>query len=251
MDLTIEDLSKSYNKHSVLNNISFKFKEGEIYCIVGKNGAGKSTLFNLIASFIKPDSGKIKFDNSIYSALPIAIRQKLGFMSDVSSLIEELNVYQYLSLIGQFYNIPNKNRKERIIKLLNYFFRDNHKFIAKSKINSFSTGMKKKLEICAASLHLPDILILDEPFSGIDPIAAQDIITFLSQYREAHRTIIFSSHNLDYIEKVNPILIILDNASIKFQGTISEFIKDFDNEFHESLLIALNYEKIEKAVRWK
>lgn len=250
MIVTIDGLNKSYNKHLVLKNILLEFKEGEIYCIVGKNGAGKSTLFNLMTSFIKPDSGTIKFDNVVYPDLPIAIKQKIGFMSDVSSLIEELNAYQYLSLIGQFYNLNKKMREDQIAKLLNFFFSETTS-IHKTRIKSFSTGMKKKLEICASCLHLPDFLILDEPFSGIDPIAAQNVITFFSQYREPYRTILFSSHNLDYIEKINPVLIILDEFSIKFYGKISEFVKSFDNKFHESLLIALNYKKVEQDLKWR
>lgn len=103
--------------------------------------------------------------------------------------------------------------------------------------------MKKKLELMAACLHSPEFLILDEPFSGLDPVSSEMVIEFLFQYLAPNRTILFSSHNVDYIERMKPIILLLDEAVIKFEGEIAEFAKIAENKFYESLLKALHYQK--------
>jgi ABC-2 type transport system ATP-binding protein len=249
MNIKVQNVTKSYDKLLVLNNINLEFKEGETYCVIGKNGAGKSTFFNIVSGLLHADSGDILFDDKSYKQLPNYIKKKTGLLNNVSSLIQELTAYQYLSLIAQFYSINKNDREEKIEKMFAFFFPDK-KEIASLKILAFSTGMKRKLEVCSCIMHNPEVLILDEPFSGLDPLAAENIITFFSQYSQKNRTIIFSSHNLDYVEKINPILILIDETVIKFQGRVTEFVQSSGKNFHESLLEILNYKESKQSLSW-
>lgn len=249
MEVNIKELSKKYGTHLVLDNISLDLEEGNIYALVGKNGAGKSTLFNLIADLLPGANGHIQYDKIKYDTLPSAIKRRMGIMTDIPSLIEELTAWQHLKLMAQFYSVPGHEYTQRIEDLLHLFF-SNDKAIQKKIIKSYSTGMKKKLEICTACLHTPDFLMLDEPFTGLDPASSEDVIEFIRKYQKPHRTILFSSHNLEYIERLEPILILLDEGGLKFKGTVAEFTKDADKKFHERLLEELHYSKNLFDLKW-
>lgn len=249
MEINISGLTKKYKNNLVLDNISLNLEKGKVYAVVGKNGAGKSTLFNIIADLIQPSSGFIKYDNSVYSGLPSTIKASMGFMTDVTALIDELTAYQYLKLVGQFYNLQKSICITRIEDLLRLFF-SNDKNILKKIIKSYSTGMRKKLEMCGTCLHTPDFLMLDEPFTALDPISAEGVIELITKYKRPYRTILFSSHSLEYIERLDPVLILLDEGIIKFKGSVSEFKKDADKKFHERFLEELHYHKVYEDIKW-
>ncbi|MBY5957789.1 ABC transporter ATP-binding protein [Membranicola marinus] len=234
MRISINNLRKSFGKKLVLKDFSVDFEEGRIYSILGKNGAGKSTLLNIICNIIPYDSGEIRYNSYKYTSLPTFIKQNIGFMSDQSSLIHELTPLQYLTLIANLYHV--KEPKRRIRKLLDYFFENES--IENTKINTFSTGMRKKIEFCAVLIHKPDMLILDEPFSGLDPVGAEKIIKYLSGYctQIEGRTIIVTSHQLDHIERINPELILLNNNEIQYQGSIVNFRNTFQADLHDGLV---------------
>lgn len=249
MNLSINNLSKSFGKQNVLKDICVEFSSGNIYCILGKNGAGKSTLINIVIGLIKQDSGIIKYNDRSYISISLEIKRNIGFMNENDALIEELTGYQYLDLMGQFYSIDIKEKKIRINELIEFFFEDRDS-ILKKRISSYSTGMKKKLEICSAVLHKPNLLILDEPFSGLDPISSEKVINFLNAYKSPLRTIIFSSHNLNYVEIVNPIILLLDDSTIKFKGLADELRNVHNANFHESILKEMNYKNSNVNLSW-
>jgi ABC-type multidrug transport system ATPase subunit len=244
MTLEILNLFKSYDKNFVLNDVSLKFLENEIYCIIGKNGTGKSTIINIISGLITQDSGFVKYDNQSYSDLPKEIKEKIGVLNEESSLIDELTPFQFLNLNGFFFNLNSEKIQTLIDKFFNYFFSHDEIQSFKSKrISDLSTGTKKKIEIIAASFHLPDFLILDEPFSGLDPLASNILIDYFNQYLTLNRTIVFTSHNIDFIEKINPNIIILNDNKIKFVGKIIDFNETRNNDFSESILKEFDFKK--------
>ena len=249
MNLVINNLSKSFNKQRVLNNICLELNSGNIYCILGKNGAGKSTLINIVVGLLKKDSGIITYNDQPDKQLSLDIKKCIGFINEDDALIDELTGYQYLDLMGQFYSIENKDKRTRINELMEFFFED-YESLLKKQISSYSTGMRKKLEICSAVLHKPSLLILDEPFTGLDPISSEKVINFLNAYKSISRTIIFSSHNLNYVEVINPTIVLLDDCSIKFNGLIDDLTNMHNGSFHESILKAMNYQNSNKNLSW-
>ncbi len=243
MKIEIKKITKKYNNNSVLNNITIEFKLGRTYCVLGKNGAGKSTLFNILMNLVSKSSGEILYDNKVYDALPKYIKRKIGFLSENIHVIEELTAFQYLKFIGTLYEINSSELNKRISELLNIFFNSNLN-INKKQILNFSTGMKKIVAFCGAIIHLPEVLILDEPFAGLDTISAHRVINVINSFRKANRVLVFSSHNFEYVEKMKPdVLIIIDKGNIIFQGSIDDFTRNGETKLDKALLKAFNFEK--------
>jgi ABC-2 type transport system ATP-binding protein len=245
MKIELKNVGKKYQEIEVLTNINLTFEAGKNYSILGKNGAGKSTLFNLILDLIKPSSGEILLDEKTYIKRPTEVKSKLGYAAHLETLIEQLNAQQFLEVIAKIYEIPKEISRARIADLIDYFFPEDRESLVKS-IQHYSTGMQKKIAICAAVLHLPDVLILDEPFSGLDPWAGNRLIDFLKDYLKPHRTIIISSHNLEYIEKLQGEIILIHEKTIHYQGNISELTEDGKHGIDEYLIEILGGEEHKK-----
>lgn len=191
--IKIQHLSKSFGKHTVFDDISLKIEQGSVYALLGKNGAGKTTLINILVDLVKADSGTVSINNLPHNSLSRTDKANIGLVGEDLALIEEFNGYEFLSFIGKIYKISHEILEKRLHDLFDYFFEDDADL--KKSISNYSTGMKKKIAFCAAVLHTPDILILDEPFSGLDPIVANQMITFLKMYKKKDRTVFISSHD--------------------------------------------------------
>lgn len=150
-------------------------------------------------------------------------------------MIEELSAIQFLTLISKIYKIKHETFEQRKNDLMSYFF-DNAEDVGQQRLVSFSTGMKKKIGIIASVLHKPELLILDEPFSGLDPIAAQKTIDFINFYKNKDRTILLSSHDLSYVNQVATSILVLDQGKFMFNGTINQFTRNGLSEVSSSLL---------------
>ena len=249
MNLRFENISKSYGKKLVLQNLSFEFSKGNNYCLLGVNGAGKTTLLNLILQFFPADSGKIYFEGVHYKNLPQSVRQGIGFLSENLDLIDELSFIQYLRLVGKLYKVDSKTLEKRIKEICAYLFEEDVDLNKKS-LSVFSSGMRKKVAMCASLIHIPELLILDEPFSNLDPISANNVVDLINSYKDEKRTIIFSSHNLDYIEKINPVILVIDNKKIVFDGSLETFTNSRKDKIDEALFKTLNVESKNHTIKW-
>ncbi len=236
--IRINQISKSYSMREVLNSISITIHSNSNYCLLGKNGAGKTTLINIMSDLLKPDSGEILFDDNKYSTHEIEIKRNTGLLSEANYLMEELSGYEYLTFVGKLYQIPKEVLHKRIESLINYFFDDSNEI--KRSISAYSTGMKKKLKFCSAVMHKPNILLLDEPFAGLDPVAANLMVDFLNKYRNENRIMFLSSHDLNYIEKVATHIGVLEGGKIVFDGTLISFLENGTKNIDASLLEKLN-----------
>lgn len=232
--IEIQNLSKTYGKNPVLDNISLKIEKGSVYALLGKNGAGKTTLINLMTDLIQPDQGKIYINGKEHNGLTKQDKTKLGVVGEDLALIEELNGFEYLSFVGKIYQLPKTTLEKRIIDLFNYFFDDERDL--KKNILLYSAGMKKKIAFCAAVIHTPDILILDEPFSGLDPLVANQMTDFLKLYQKKDRTVFVSSHDLNYVEKVATHIGVLDSTRLQFDSTLQDFTENGMNALDKALL---------------
>lgn len=244
--LEIQNISKKFGKKEVLKSLSFKVDNGTVYSLLGKNGVGKSTLINVVIDLIKPDEGEIFINNNPHNKLNTIDKKNIGVVGEELALIEEISGSDYLFFIGRLYKLPNSTIKNRIDDLVKYFFEDNNDL--KKSISKYSTGMKKKLAFCAAVLHTPNILILDEPFSGLDPLVANQMIEFLNIYRNKNRVIFISSHDLSYVEKIATHIGVLDNGILQFNSTLKDFTENGTNTLDSALLnvIKPNETKLQK-----
>ncbi len=244
--LEIQNISKKFGKKEVLKSLSFKVDNGTVYSLLGKNGVGKSTLINVVIDLIKPDEGEIFINNNPHNKLNTIDKKNIGVVGEELALIEEISGSDYLFFIGRLYKLPNSTIKNRIDDLVKYFFEDNNDL--KKSISKYSTGMKKKLAFCAAVLHTPNILILDEPFSGLDPLVANQMIEFLNIYRNKNRVILISSHDLSYVEKIATHIGVLDNGILQFNSTLKDFTENGTNTLDSALLnvIKPNETKLQK-----
>lgn len=221
MNIQLEKIAKSYaQKTWAIKDIDLTLHSGTVYCLLGKNGAGKSTMLNIISGLVAPTSGKLLIDGTPYKELPRDFKKRLGLQSQFNQLIGELNGYDFLFWIGLLYDMPKDLLTAQIEKLLAYFF-DEGEDIYKPCI-TFSTGMQRKITICSAILHKPDILILDEPFANLDPIASQKLCDFINAYRSDNRMILVSSHDILYVNKIATHIGILAHANLVFNDTLEK-----------------------------
>ena len=232
--IKISNLTKSYGKNTIIENINLTINNGQVYCLLGKNGAGKTTLINCILDLIEPDEGNIQLAGKAHNKLAKYDKRKIGVLVENLALLEEINGFEFLSFIGKIYKIAPGTLNKRITDLFAFFFEDDSDL--KKNISKYSTGMKRKIAFCAAVLHTPDVLILDEPFSGLDPLVANQMVMFLKKYQNSKRLIFISSHDLSYVEKVSTHIGVLDNKKLVFNSSIQDFTENGVKKLDAALL---------------
>ena len=241
--INLSNISKSYHKSLVLDEVSLAVNPGEVYALLGKNGAGKTTLIRIILNLISFDKGDVTLFGKKHSALKADALKRLGVVLDNLYLLEELNAKDFLSFMGELYKMDKNTLMSRIDDLLGYFFEDEKAL--KKPISGFSTGMKKKLAFCAAIIHLPDILIMDEPFTGLDPFSVKKMTNVIKDYQRDDRVIFVSSHDLAYVSKIATHIGVIDEGKLLFNDTIQRFTNSGQREIDDSLFALLNQESEE------
>ncbi|MCX7821807.1 MAG: ABC transporter ATP-binding protein [Brevinematales bacterium] len=222
--LKVVNIIKKFGEVIVLKNLSFSVEKQSIFSIVGPDGAGKSTLLRILAGIIKPTSGEIYIDNLNVNTID-DIKYKISYMPQNFGLYEDLTVEENLHFIGKLFGIPEKERKIRIEKLYNF---SKLKPFAGRLAGRLSGGMKQKLGLMCALLHNPELLILDEPTNGVDPISRREFWDVLYELLKAGTTIIVSTAYLDEAERANKIGLLYEGEFI-FSDESSK-IKNFNKE---------------------
>lgn len=224
--LKTNTLQKSYNGTIVLKGLNLSIEQGEVYGFIGMNGAGKTTTINLIMSLIKRDSGDISvlgkevlFEEQDYKKL-------IGFVPDVPMFPSHMNGYEYLRYTQELFKQPyDKEKIEEILQFVS--LKDN-----KKKISTFSRGMKQRLAIAQALIHDPEILIMDEPMSALDPIGRSDVLAIINKLK-GKKTIFYSTHILDDVEKVCDRVGILHKGELILEDSISNLQNKFlSSKYH-------------------
>ncbi|RAU82552.1 ABC transporter ATP-binding protein [Pontibacter arcticus] len=249
MSIKIKGLSKTYGKKPVLQELNLTIEKGQCYCLLGKNGVGKSTFLNCILDLVKPDAGSVNLLDKNYSQHGYEIKQNLGALCEDNPLIEEFTGLEYLNFVAKLYRLPTAEANERISSLTKYFFSDQESL--QKNMAGYSTGMKKKVGIAAAILHKPDVLLLDEPFTGLDPIAAQLLVQLIRSYRNANRIILISSHDLNYVERVATHIGVLNDGQMMYNGSVEEFTMNGKNLIDQALFqLLLPHHNPEANIDW-
>ncbi|TXK50536.1 ABC transporter ATP-binding protein [Pontibacter qinzhouensis] len=233
MSIEISGLSKSFGKKQVLQALNLTIAQGQCYCLLGKNGVGKSTFLNSILDLIKPDAGTIHLFDKNYAQHNLEIKQDLGALCEDNPLIEEFTGLEYLNFVAKLYRLPQQEADRRIKSLTDYFFTETESL--QKNIAGYSTGMKKKVGIVAAILHKPRVLLLDEPFTGLDPIAAQLLVKLIRSYSTPNRVVLISSHDLNYVERVATHIGVLNDGQLMYNGSIQEFTMNGESLIDQAL----------------
>lgn len=212
------NLTKKFGSNVVLDNISLNVKKGEILGFLGPNGAGKSTTMKIITSFWAPTSGSVKIDNIDIKDDSIATRRKIGYLPETVPLYDDMRVYEYLKFIGEVRGIPKGEIKERIKEVVEGC---GLKKVIRKPIEELSKGFRQRVGLAQAIMHKPEILILDEPTTGLDPNQIVEIRELIKKIGQ-EKTVIFSTHILSEVSATCDRAIIINNGKIVGEGSPKE-----------------------------
>ena len=216
--IEIKNVTKKYGENIALNNVSFDVNDGEIFAFIGHNGAGKTTLIKAIVGIHEFDKGDVLINGKSIINNPVECKKEMAFVPDNPELYENMKAIDYINFICDMYEISLDERKENIEKYAKMFEIESN---LNDTINSFSHGMKQKIALISALAHNPKVLIMDEPFVGLDPKAVFDIKKIMNEMIKEGKTIFFSTHILDVAEKLCSRVAIIKKGELIKVGTIS------------------------------
>ena len=223
--LRIENLTKTYGEKRAVDNLSLHIAPGEIYGFIGHNGAGKTTTLKAVVGILQFDKGEVFIKGESIRKNPLACKQKIAYIPDNPDLYEFMTGIKFLNFIADIFGVPEEKRQERIRKYADLFEMTEN---LAQPIASYSHGMKQKLAIISAWIHEPKLIIMDEPFVGLDPKAAHILKQMMREICDEGGAIFFSTHVLEVAEKLCDKVAIILNRQLIQSGTMHE-VKVDDN----------------------
>jgi ABC-2 type transport system ATP-binding protein len=221
-------LSKTYKGKKAVDEINIYLDEGESVGLLGPNGAGKSTTISMISSLLKPTSGEVKLNGKSTIKNPSEIRKVLGVVPQEIALYEELSAYENLKFFGEIYKVKKDVLEQRIQNVLHMVGLQERQ---KERVKTFSGGMKRRVNIAAALLHDPKVLILDEPTVGIDPQSRNHILETVRKLNEEKgTTVLYTSHYMEEVEQLCKRVYIMDHGKVVASGSKSELLSILSSE---------------------
>jgi len=216
--LELLSVCKRFSGITVVDNVTFAARPGEVTGYLGPNGSGKSTTIKMVAGLLELTAGEIRFQGGRIHDDMIGYRQRMGYVPEEPYLYTHLSGTEYLTMVAQLRDLPHKRSAERIENLLRLLglHGDRHAAIA-----GYSKGMRQKVLVAAALMHDPDLVILDEPFSGLDVSSAMILRSVLQELARRGKTIVFSSHELETVERICSRVIILHRGKVVADDSIS------------------------------
>jgi ABC-2 type transport system ATP-binding protein len=229
--LEVRHLRKYYATQKAVDDIGFSIREGSIFGLLGPNGAGKTTLLRMITGIFYPDSGDILFDGKPYH--PEQDKQHIGYMPEERGLYKKMKIGEQALYLAR---LKGLSRQEAADKVRYWFSRLDMESWYNKKTQDLSKGMGQKLQFVTTVLHSPRLIILDEPFSGLDPVNAELIKEEIYQLCRAGATIIFSTHRMEQVEEICNQIILVNQGKKILDGTVAQIRQDFkENLFHLEL----------------
>lgn len=217
--LRIQHLTKTYGEKKAVDDLSLHIEKGEIYGFIGHNGAGKTTTLKSITGIIRFDEGDIYIDGMSIKDDPVAYKKNIAYIPDNPDLYEFMTGIQYLNFVADIFEVPANVREERITKYADVF--DLTKDLGQS-ISNYSHGMKQKLAIISAWIHEPKLILMDEPFVGLDPLASHQLKEMMREVCDNGGAIFFSTHVLEVAEKLCDKVAIIKGGKLIKSGTMEE-----------------------------
>ena len=230
--LEIKNVTKKYGDKIAVDNVSFKVNDGDIFAFIGHNGAGKTTLIKSIVGIHEIDEGDILIDGMSIKDNPVECKKIMAFVPDNPETYEHMKAIDYINFICDMYDVDVETREKNIRKYAKLFDMQDK---LNDTIDSYSHGMKKKIVLISALAHNPRILIMDEPFVGLDPKAVYDIKEVLNEMVKEKKIVFYSTHILDVAEKLCTRVAIIKNGKLVKSGSMKEIKGDktLENVFME------------------
>lgn len=222
--LELINITKSFDDNLILDDISFSVSPGQIFGLVGPNGAGKTTTLRIILNIVRPDGGEVLYNEITRSKLN---RSLFGYLPEERGLYQRARVLDLLVYFGVLNRLSSHRAEVEAIRLLDKFGLVDY---TKRRVHELSKGMQQKIQLIAASLHDPEIIIMDEPFSGLDPVNQMVLRDTLKQYKEEEKTIILSSHNMPEVEQLSDYICLINQGKVVRQGSLEEIKKEYTDE---------------------
>lgn len=232
MTLELRNVSKTFPGTMAVDSVSFQARNGEVTGYLGPNGSGKSTTMKIITGLINPTRGEVLFDGRPIHSNFLAFKQRVGYVPEESHLYSHLSGLEYLTMVSQLRDLPASQAGVRIDGLLRLLTLHSDRHVP---ISAYSKGMRQKVLLCAALLHNPDLLLLDEPFSGLDVGTGLVLRSLIQELAARGKVVLFSSHELDTVEKVCRHVVILHNGKVVADDSIERL---------ESLMAVPTLEKV-------
>lgn len=242
--IQISNLSKTYSSSNTkaVDNISLEIKAGEIFGFLGPNGAGKSTTIKCITGILPYSDGNISICGYNLKETPVEAKSKLGYVADENILYDGLSGLDYINFIADVFKVDTQVRKERIEKYAQIF---EMKDKLSQKISSYSHGMKQKISIISALVHQPDVWILDEPMTGLDPKSSFALKQLMHEHAAQGKVVFFSSHILEVVEKICTRIAIINKGKIVTVCDMKDIKQKRQDLSLEELFLGLTNDNIE------
>ena len=216
MGLKVSNVNKSYSNIPIIRNLSMDVQQGSIFGFLGPNGAGKTTTMRMILDITRPDNGTITWNNRSVRAVP---RRCWGYLPEERGLYPKMTVEDQLLFLARMYGLPRKQIQTELDEWLERFQITSYR---KKIVSTLSKGNQQKIQFIATILHNPDILIMDEPFSGLDPVNMLMLKDAFLEMHRRHKTIIFSTHQMHQVEELCENIVIMNKGQIVIQGNVKD-----------------------------
>ena len=234
--ITFHGVTKDYDGHIALNHLDLTIEDGQIVGLIGHNGAGKSTTIKSLVSVITPTTGSIEVDGQDLYSHRLAIKKKIGYVADSPDLFLRLTANEFWELVATSYDMTTAEVEARLGELLAIFDFASHRY---EVIESFSHGMRQKVFVIGALLSDPDIWVLDEPLTGLDPQAAFDLKQMMREHADKGNTVLFSTHVLEVAEQLCDKIAILKKGELIFYGTVEDLKAQHPDQSLETIYLGL------------
>lgn len=215
------NVTKQFETVTAVNNVSFTVNDGKVLGIVGRNGSGKSTIFRMILNLINPTSGEILYNGNKINSDTL---NTFGYLPEEGSL---LNQYTVLDICEYYASLKGMEDKEILQNLIKWLEEFHIEHLLTMKIKKLSKGNRQKIQFIIAVLHNPDFIILDEPFSGLDPVSVDELEKVILKLKAQGKTIIFSSHIMNHVENLCDDILLINNGNTLLQGNLQEILHSY------------------------
>ncbi|MGF9905724.1 ATP-binding cassette domain-containing protein [Brevibacillus porteri] len=235
--IEVKDISKRFKEIAAVQHVSFRVEAGEVYGLLGENGAGKTTTMRMMATVLTPTEGDIEISGFSVRQQPLEVRRRIGilFGGDVG-LYSRLTARENIAYFGRLYGLEQGRLEERIDSLSRMLEMDD--FIDR-RVGAFSRGMKQKVAIARTLVHDPDVILLDEPTTGLDVTAATIFRRMVRKLQEEGKTILFSSHNMGEINKLCKRVALMHKGKLRFAGGLDALREQFGTEDLDDIFMAV------------
>lgn len=235
--IRVEHVSKVYGEDfCAVNDISFHIKKGEIVGFVGQNGAGKTTTIKMLAGILNPTEGSIRINGFDLDKEDLSAKKSLGYVADNPDMFLRLTGREFIHFLADIYGIPMDGRENRIKELTKRFGVED---ALDTAMVDYSHGMRQKMMVIAALVHNPPVWVLDEPMTGLDPMAAFELKKMMREHADEGNCVFFSTHVLEVAEKLCDRIIILKQGNMQFMGTLEELTGRYEGKSLEEIFLII------------